>query len=331
MSAMNFRINKTRALVFVFLLLAAGTVIWTKKKSVGLGGSDIPSTSQTHSNLSLTNSSGPSAGSPSLPTAAYTASDQSGLVVPASNSLSWTQNMLELLHQVPRLDNAATRSFAIYMPSILCTSLSQAQNLGPSSLEADVPTKRLPHNERGLARIAQRCSEYKGIGLDKLRGKVIADLKTENAALTAFFTSSNGGTPEAARAHLTRALSSYDATALQPLAMVWSLNNTERLTVSLPDNLKPYAQGISAAAFDIALCRAGAYCGVDSIALDIVCVKFAECGATDVESAYRRLHNAAGISFTETDRMADTIRDAIKRRDAASLWPDSAGFPSARK
>jgi hypothetical protein len=255
-------------------------------------------------------------------------SEKSFSTVPATKSLAWMQNMMELLQQAPRAENVATRSFAVYMPSVLCMSVSTARSLGPSTLKEDIPFKRIPHNERGLERIAQRCSEYSDRGA--LRSTVLAGLKAENAPLTAFF-SAMDTSPESARSHLSKALAEYDATSLQPLAIGWPLRNTERIEATLPDEFKPYAQGIVTAAFDIALCRAGAYCATDSIALDMVCAKFAERNATDVESAYRQLHSAAGISFAETSRMADWTRDAIQRRDTNALWPNTAGFPSTRK
>jgi hypothetical protein len=238
------------------------------------------------------------------------------------------QSMAELLQQAPRAENVATRSFAVYMPASLCTSLSTTRINGHSTLEADIPGKPIPYNERGLERVASRCNEFKAA--DKLRGPVIAGLKAENAPLAAFFSSRNGA-PEVARTQLARVLADHDPTALQPLAMVWPFENTERIANTLPAELKPYAQGITTAAFDIALCRAGAYCGADSIALDMVCAKFAECDATNVEDAYRRLHGAAGISFAETNRIADDIHNAIQRRDVTALWPDTAKFPSTRK
>jgi hypothetical protein len=334
MSTTNFQRNKTWRVVLICALLLIGGIAWILGKYINSAptNSDASQAHSTPTSGAQLSGLNPNA-KPNADTLTNTLAVTNGASlsnVPASKSLAWMQNMMELLQQAPRADNVATRSFAVYMPSALCTSLSTARNVGPSSLAEDVPAKRIPHNDRGLERITQRCSEYKGFGVDKLRGSVITDLKTEKAPLTAFF-DAKGGSPEAARAQLTRALTDYDATALQPLAMVWPFENTERIATTLPDELKPYAQGITTAAFDVALCRAGAYCGADSIALDMVCAKFAECDATDVEDAYRRLHGAAGISFSETSRIADGIRNAIQRRDAAALWPDTAKFPSVRK
>lgn len=334
MSAANFQSNKARILVLIFALLLIVGVAWIVGKYVNSAPniSDAPQAHSTPTSGVRLSGINPNArpGTDTLTNTLAATNGASPSNVPASKSLAWMQNMMELLQQAPRADNIATRSFAVYMPSALCTSLLTARNVGPSSLAEDVPAKRIPHNDRGLERITQRCGEYKGFGVDKLRGSVITDLKTEKAPLTAFF-DTKGASPEAARVQLARALTDYDATALQPLAMVWPFENTERIAVALPDELKPYAQGITTAAFDIALCRAGAYCGADSIALDMVCAKFAECDAPNVEDAYRRLHSATGISFNETSRIAEDIRNAIQRRDATALWPDTAKFPSARK
>lgn len=238
--------------------------------------------------------------------------------------------MLQMLQSAPRAENVVARSYAVYMPSMFCAAWSTAVSTGPGSLEADIPPSRIPHNEKALKRIGERCSEYKGLGIDKLRGPVIAGLKAENAPL-ALLLSNAGGSPEKDRIQLARVLADYDASGLQPLAMIWPLMNTDRLAATLPDELKPYAQGIVTAAFDIALCREGAYCGTGSVALDMVCLKFAECGEVDVENAYRRLHNATGISFDETSKMAEWIRNAIQHRDANALWPNTAGWPRSRK
>lgn len=334
MSTMNFRVGNIKRALFICALLAVIAVIWKagkygndpSTKLNSLQANSIPASDAPAGDL--TQKSKP--GEPSDLGNMRATPEKAPPTIPVTKSLSWMQNMMELLQQAPRADNVATRSFAVYMPSALCMSLMSARNLGTSSLEADIPAKRIPPNERGLERIAKRCSEYSGLGVDKLRGPVLAGLKSENAPLTAFVDASSA-TPEKARIHLARVLENQDATALQPLGMIWPLFNTDRLAATLSDDLKPYAQGISTAAFDIALCRAGAYCGTDSIALDMVCAKFGECDATDVESAYRRLHSSAGISFTQTSRMADWIRDAIQRRDTNELWPNTAGFPSTRK
>jgi hypothetical protein len=334
MSAMNLGSGKIKWALFICVLLAVIAALWkvgeyannsSTKSSILQAHSISGPDKQTGDQISKAKSSEASDKS-----AMRTAAEKTPPTIPVTKSLSWMQNMMELLQQAPRADNVATRSFAVYMPSALCTSLLNARNIGISSLEADIPAKRIPPDQQGLDRVAKRCSEYSGLGVDKLRGPVLTELKTENAPLTAFFAASNGA-PEKARAQLARVLEDQDATALQPLGMVWPLLNTERLAATLPDDLKPYAQGISTAAFDIALCRAGAYCGTDSIALDMVCAKFGECNATDVENAYRRLHSTTGISFAETSRMADWIRNAIQRRDIDALWPNTAGFPSTRK
>lgn len=330
MSAANVQSNKTRRVVLIcVLLLICGIVLildrYGNSTSANADVSRSQSTPTSTAQLSRLNSD-----TNTLANTPTAANGKSLSFVPATNSLAWTQNMMELLQQAPRADNFPTRSFAVYMPSVLCLSLSTARNIGPSSLSEDIPAKRMLHNDQGLERITQRCAEYKGLGIDKLRSAVIADLRKEKAPLTAFFDAKDK-LSELARVQLAQALKDYDATALQPLAMIWPFENTERIAATLPDELKPYAQGITTAAFDIALCRAGAYCGADSIALDMVCAKFAECDASSVEDAYRRLHSNSGISFVETSRLADGIRDAIQRRDAAALWPDTAKFPTARK
>ena len=235
-----------------------------------------------------------------------------------------------MLQEAPTAENVASRSYAVYMSSMFCTTWSTAQSNGAGTLKADVPPTRISHNESELQRIAARCKAYWGLGIDNLRRPVIDALKAENAPMPAFFSAMNGP-PDQARAQLARMLTDYDATSLQALAMTWPLMNTDRLATTLPDELKPYAQGIATAAFDIALCRAGAYCGAGSVVLDMVCMKFAECEASDVEEAYRRLHSASGISFDETRRIAESIRDVVKRKDANTLWPDTAKWPTERR
>ncbi len=334
MSTMNLEYGKIKWILFICALFVLIAALW-KVSEYGNNSSTKSNISQAHS-ISASDTQPSNQISKTRLSEVPSKSDvrtevqKSPVTIPVTKSLSWMQNMMELLQQAPRADNASTRSFAVYMPSALCTTLLNARNLGISSLEADIPVKRIPADEQGLSRVAKRCSEYSGLGVDKLRGPVLAELKTENAPLTAFFAASNGA-PEKARAQLARVLEDNDATALQPLGMVWPLLNTERLAANLPDDLKPYAQGISTAAFDIALCRAGAYCETNSIALDMICAKFGECNSTDVESAYRRLHSTAGISFIETSRMADWIRNAIQRRDIDELWPNTVGWPSTRK
>jgi hypothetical protein len=229
-------------------------------------------------------------------------------------------------------ESVASRSYAVYMPSQFCTTWATALGNGAGTLEAEFPKERISHNENVLKRIAPRCKAYYALGVesDLIRARAISALNAENAPMPAFFSAIKGD-PDQARAQLARILTEYDPTALQPLAMVWSLMNTDRLATTLPDELKPYAQGIATAAFDIALCRGGAYCGAGSVALDMVCMKFAECEAPDVEEAYRRLHSASGISFDETRRIAESIQGAVKRKDASALWPDTAKWPEKRK
>jgi hypothetical protein len=334
MSDTNFRGYKFRAMMLAFLMLIAGIIVWM----VGGFSKSLPTKSD-DTKIHSSSSSGVQSSSVTSEVKADKAlrrEDASILIekpvstTRAPKDLSWMHSMVEMLQQAPQSNNAASRSFAVYMPSVLCLSLSTARNVGHISLKSDVPSKSIPYNERGLERIARRCSEYSGTGIDKLRVTVIAGLKAENAPLTAFFSSMNGP-PEAARTQLARVLADHDATALQSLGISWPFLNAERLTVTLPDELKPYAQGITNAAFDIALCRAGASCEADSVALDLVCAKFGECDVTDVENAYRRLHSAAGIPFDETSRMADWILDAIRRRDAGALWPDTVRSSGTRK
>ncbi len=239
----------------------------------------------------------------------------------AAKDLAWVHSMKDLLLRAPNASDDASRSYAVFMPSILCSAIVGSQTSGRMSLKSNLRSIQIPANERGLERIKLRCSDY--VGVDRIRSTVIADLKVKNAPLSAFFATKDKF-PEEARANLGRALLDHDATALQPLALTWGFDNAGRVTESLPESLKPYGEGIATAAFDIALCRAGAACAADSIALDMVCAKFGECDVTDVESAYRRLHVAAGIPFDETSRIADELRDAIRRRDTIKLWPDSA-------
>jgi hypothetical protein len=329
---MNFQVNRngTRLLLILVGVFVLGIVVWMVS---GLSN-DPPtnfdkSTARSASGFGGLNSSVKSDDSSKMARHPTTQA-QSIMIVPATKSLAWMESMAELLQQAPRADNTSTRSFAVYMPAALCSSLSTALIVGHSSFEADIPARPVPPNKNGLERIASRCSEYKGLGVDKLRSPVLAELKAKNAPLAAFFAASNGP-PELARIQLERVLADHDATALQPLAMVWPMENADRLASTLPDQLKPFAQGIATAAFDIALCREGAYCGADSIARDMICAKFAECDATDVEGAYRRLHVNAGISFAETSKIADEVRNAIQRRDAAALWPDTVKLQGARK
>lgn len=256
--------------------------------------------------------------------------DQASLSMRASNRLSWMQDMAQMVQGASTSENVASRSYAVYTPAQFCTAVRMAHSYGAGNLEADMPKGRIFHDESAVKRIAQRCNTYYALGIDNLRTRALLALKAENAPMPAFFSAIKGD-PNQARAQLARVLTDYDPTALQPLAMVWPLMNTDRLATTLPDELKPYAQGIATAAFDIALCRGGAYCGAGSVALDMVCMKFAECEAPDVEEAYRRLHSASGISFDETRRIAESIQDAVKRKDANALWPDTAKWPEKRK
>ena len=324
---MNSKWAKIRAALLFGALLAVAFLTW--RLVTGSGEADtatrlVPAGGDTRS---ATNSMQPSGGSAQLGNS-QVAGNKASASQPTSARLSWKQDMLQMLQAAPTAENVASRSYAVYMSSWFCTTWSTAYGNGASTLEADVPAKRISHNENALQRIAKRCKAFYGV--DNLRASVMLALKAENAPMPAFL-SARDNNPEQARAQLTRMLTDYDATALQPLVMVWPLMNTDRLATTLPDELKPYAQGIVTAAFDIALCRAGAYCGAGSVALDMVCMKFAECDAADVEMAYRRLHSANGISFDETSRMADSIKDAIKRKDANALWPDTAKWPRTRK
>lgn len=273
---------------------------------------------------SAANSTQPSGGGDQLGNS-QAAGSKASAKEPTSARLSWIQNMMHLLQEASTAENAASRSYALYVPVYFCMTTAIGHSNGAYTFGVgDLPVKRISHNENALQRIAQRCKAFNGS--DNFRGSVLLALKAENAPMPAFL-SARDNNPEQARAQLTRMLTDYDATALQPLAMVWPMRNADRLATTLPDELKPYAQGITTAAFDIALCRAGAYCGAGSVALDMVCAQFAECDAADVEMAYRRLHSANGISFDATSRMADSIQDAIKRKDAKALWPDTAKSP----
>ena len=326
---MNFQMGKIRAALLCGALLAIAFLTW--RLFVRPGEADtVTRVSPVGEDVrSAANSTQPSEGSGQLDNSLI-AGNKASASLPKSTRLSWMQDMVQMLQEAPTAENVASRSYAVYMSSMFCTTWATAQSNGAGTLESDVPKKRISHNENARQRIAQRCKAYSGLGIDKLRMPVILALKAENAPMAAFFSAMNSP-PDQARAQLARMLTDYDATALQPLAMTWPLMNTDRLATTLSDELKPYAQGITTAAFDIALCRAGAYCGAGSVVLDMVCMKFAECDASDVEEAYRRLHSASGISFDETRRMADSIQDAIKRKDANALWPDTAKWPKERR
>lgn len=325
---MNFQMGKIRAAVLCGALFAIAFFAWRLVARSGESDTPVRVDSVSETVQSATNSAEPS-GRSAQPANSQAAGSKSSANEPTSARLSWIQNMMQLLQEAPTAENAATRSYALYMPVFFCMTWAVGQSNGAYTFGGgELPAKRISHNESALQRIAQRCKAFNG--LDKLRGSVMLALKAENAPMPAFL-SARDNNPEQARAQLTRMLTDYDATALQPLVMVWPLMNTDRLATTLPDELKPYAQGIVTAAFDIALCRAGAYCGAGSVALDMVCMKFAECDASDVEMAYRRLHSANGISFDETSRMADSIQDAIKRKNANALWPDTAKFPQTRR
>lgn len=318
--------GKIRAALLCGALLAIAFLAWrliTGSAEADTATRLAPSGADTRS---ATNSTQPLAGVAQLGNSPG-AGNKTSASQATSARLSWQQDMLQMLQEAPTAENAASRSYALYMPSWFCATAATAQINGAFTFKADLPTTRISHNEKALQRIAQRCKAFSG--LDNLRGSVMLALKAENAPMPAFLSARNNN-PEQARVQLARMLTDYDATALQPLVMVWPLMNTDRLETTLPDELKPYAQGIVAAAFDIALCRAGAYCGAGSVALDMVCMKFAECDAADVEMAYRRLHSANGISFDETSRMADSIQEAINRKDANALWPDTAKWPRTR-
>jgi hypothetical protein len=65
--------------------------------------------------------------------------------------------------------------------------------------------------------------------------------------------------------------------------------------------------------------------------LDLVCVRFGECEAGDVETAYRCVFANAGVPFSEADRLADQVLSAIRDRNVQKLWPDSVRYPAMRK
>lgn len=326
---MNLRTNKFKVAVLFCLLLAVVAISWIV--SLNAGSSPIKFDGPAASQVSVITPQSITDGALNS-VEPLSGSQQSAArrFIPTANSLAVVQNMAEIQQEALNAKDVATRSFAIFMPPILCDAFSNARSFGASSFEADIPLKRITHDAKGMERVAHRCSEYYVVVAGKMRSEVLASLKTEKAPLMAFF-SVKDGPPQAARDQLARVLTEYDPTALQPLSMIWPIYNTDRIASTLPAELKPYAQGISTAAFDLALCRLGASCETGSIALDLVCAKYAACDASDVETAYRRLHDTAGISFVETSKIADGIADAIRRRDMNVFWPDTSKRSNARR
>lgn len=242
----------------------------------------------------------------------------------SGKELSLMPDARELMRQARRTQNLAVQAFAVYMPTVLCTSLSEARNMGAATLKSNVPSKQIAHDSQALTRIAQRC----GMNTDEsLRGALLAELKSADAPMAATFAAykveaGDQKKIELTRVQLGRVLADInDPTVLQPLNLVWANRNVEHFSLMLSTENKTYAPQIIASAFEIALCRAGAACGEGSVALDLVCTKFAECNHSDVETAYRRMYKTSEISFADADSIATTILNAIRRKDTNTLWP----------
>jgi hypothetical protein len=243
------------------------------------------------------------------------------LILDAKN-LSYLSNVAEAMRNARRAQDLSTQAFAVYMPVRLCGSLSDARNLGALTIKSNVPSKQIVYDESALSRIALRCQEFE-IEKTSLRTALISELKKANAPITAFFSSANldGDTKvsDETRLQFARAVNESDATALQTLALVWAEKGTGALSKELSPEAKPYSIAITNAAFEIALCRIGAACGKGSIALDMMCTRFAVCDATDVETAYKSVHRAVDLSFSDTDRLATIAFTAIRDRDFKKL------------
>ena len=243
---MNFQMGKIRAALLCGALLAVAFFAWWLVARSGESDTVARVDSVSETVQSATNTAEPFGRSAQLGSSPV-ADNKASASQMTSARLSWKQGMLQMLQEAPTAENAASRSYALYMSSWFCTTWSTAQGNGAGTFEADAPAKRISHNENALQRIAKRCKAFYGV--DNLRASVMLALKAENAPMPAFL-SARDNNPEQARAQLARMLTDYDATALQPLVMVWPLMNTDRLVTTLPGELKPYAQGIVTAAFD---------------------------------------------------------------------------------
>jgi hypothetical protein len=253
-----------------------------------------------------------------------TNSVKDGLIT--SSEMATLVSMSDLLSDARRTQDPAKQAYAVYMPPMLCTAVSDARNSGYRTLRDEVPSTQTKGNAIVLNSLVARCTDYLA-DRGGLRTSLLSELKANGNPVSLFFAAYQAErrkeiSVDETRTQLSRVLEVGDATLLQPLALVWTNRNAEAFAASLPADQRQFASGITSAAFDIAICRQGAECGGGSVALWAVCAKYgSECNSRSVEEVYRALFERDKLSFAATDKLADQIKDAIRARDTKTLWP----------
>ena len=262
---------------------------------------------------------------------------------PTIADLSKLRSSREVVEFVRKTDDATLQEYAIRSTALVCKGYKasvlirkQFAAFGSSKLERTqrVLKQLMEESVTGTVLLRERCADYEGS--DDLQRQLGEEAERNQLPLAKTSTSigelSRGQIPAdialgQARANLAQVL-----TGSQPAAKIFSLATSlgsiepgrqGKFAQYFPSSpIEDWSLGPVFAAYQIAACRTNSLgCGTGTMERDMVCARYGECQALDVESSYRRLFELYGIPFTDTDRLANKFQQAITSGDAATLLP----------
>ena len=129
---MNFQIGKIQAALLCGALLAVAFFTWRLVAQPGEADTPTRVGPVSEDAQSAGNSTQPSGGSARLGNS-QVAGNEASASQPTSARFSWKQDMVQMLQEAPTAENVASRSYAVYMSSMFCTTWSTAQSNGAAN------------------------------------------------------------------------------------------------------------------------------------------------------------------------------------------------------
>jgi hypothetical protein len=244
------------------------------------------------------------------------------------DKLSQSKSMLDLLQAVHQTKDVTLQDYALNAARELCFNTLMQRTIGFHALvdsKADKLTSVLailqPNLETNYADTFDKCKAFSS---DKSIEKWHSELSELNPpiALVRARKAFSDNTDEKNKVDAIKIILDGNEAA----AKIYFLrsNIATRLVPKFATNLpgsmsEDDAYLLARVAIEIGACRAGAPCGFNTIARSKLCMWYGECGAYDVETAYRRLHQLYEVPFEYVDRLASQIEYAIKTKNAALL------------
>jgi hypothetical protein len=240
--------------------------------------------------------------------------------------LSQSRSMLELLDRVRQSNDIQLQEYALNASRELCFNASLHLTTGYLPLIDSLANKLQsvlavlqPSQQSNYNETIAKCKEFNSNKAIEAWHKEVMQTQAPISISKKTFINNAG---DKAKSEAIKNILESDTSA----AKIYFLRSdlTPRLVPLLSKVLPASMHGDDATlltriGIEVGACRAGAPCGFNTVARSKLCMWYGECGAYDVETAYRRLHQLYEVPFDYVDRLATHVEYAIKTKNASLL------------